>query len=95
MHQSLPFLHCCEKLGAFLVYYLSFNLADLNWPKEQSTGAIQCVANSFLRNLPWIETLSVRRIAVHQDQMFFQVFAGVMSTIDLDPKAFIMQERHV
>ena len=26
------------KLNAFIVYSLSFNLADLDWPKEQSTS---------------------------------------------------------
>ena len=33
------FFQCCvKKLGSFMVYSLSFNLADLNWPKEQSTS---------------------------------------------------------
>ena len=27
-----------KKLGAFVVYTLSYNLADLNWAKEQSTS---------------------------------------------------------
>ena len=27
-----------KKIGAFVVYSLSFNLADLNWPKVQSTS---------------------------------------------------------
>ena len=27
-----------KKLGAFVVYTLSLNLADLNWAKEQSTS---------------------------------------------------------
>ena len=38
VHLSLSFLQCCEKIGAFLVYSLSFNLAELNWPEEQSTS---------------------------------------------------------
>ena len=38
VHQSLSFLLCCvEQLGAFIVYSLSFNLADLNWPKVELT----------------------------------------------------------
>ena len=38
VHQSLPIVAMlCKKLGAFVVYSLSFNLAALNWPKEQST----------------------------------------------------------
>ena len=34
------FLFCnvVKKIGAFKVYSLSFNLADLSWPKEQSTS---------------------------------------------------------
>ena len=27
-----------KKIGAVVVYSLSFNLADLNWPEEQSTS---------------------------------------------------------
>ena len=34
------FLFCnvMKKIGAFMVYSLSFNLTNLNWPKEQSTS---------------------------------------------------------
>ena len=35
VHPALSFFQCCEKIGAFIVYSLSFNLADLNWPEEQ------------------------------------------------------------
>ena len=37
VHPPLSFLQCYEEIGAFIVYSLSFNLANLNWPKEQST----------------------------------------------------------
>ena len=30
-------MQCFVKLGAFILYSLSFHLADLNWPKEQYT----------------------------------------------------------
>ena len=35
---SIFFFFCnvLNKIGAFIVYFLSFNLADLYWPKEQS-----------------------------------------------------------
>ena len=35
---SVHDLQCCVKklIGAFIVYSLSFNLADLTWPEEQS-----------------------------------------------------------
>ena len=34
VHQTL-FCSVVKKLGSFLVYSLSFSLADLNWPKAQ------------------------------------------------------------
>ena len=46
---TLPFYLTCKKLGAFIVYSWSFNLADLNRPKEQSTS---------IRNL-WSEVVFV------------------------------------
>ena len=35
-----PFFFCnvMKKIGAFKVYSLMFNMADLNWPKDQSTS---------------------------------------------------------
>ena len=36
--KRLPIYFTCKKLGAFIVYSWSFNLADLNRPKEQSTS---------------------------------------------------------
>ena len=37
---SISFFFCnvAKKLGAFISYFLSFNLTGFNWPKEQSTS---------------------------------------------------------
>ena len=37
VHASF-FSNVVNKFGAFIVYSLSFNLADLIWPEEQSTS---------------------------------------------------------
>ena len=37
VHQPI-FCNVVLKLGPFIVYSLSFNFANLNWPKEQSTS---------------------------------------------------------
>ena len=34
--QQLTICQQMLKIGEFIVYYFSFNLADLNWPEEQS-----------------------------------------------------------
>ena len=51
VNQSLSFFcNFVSKLGAFIVYYLSFKLADLNKPKEQSSS---------IRYL-WLEPVLIR-----------------------------------
>ena len=40
-------LQCCEKIGAFILHFLSFNLTDLKWPKDQSTSI----------RYPWLQPL--------------------------------------
>ena len=48
------FLFCnvMTKIVAFIVYFLSFNLANLNWPEESSTSIrYLCLQLTFAKNL--------------------------------------------
>ena len=61
------FLQYCEKIGAFIVYSLSFNLADFDWPKEQSTSirylCMECTNKHWhLWSAPFIFLKMVKKI---------------------------------